>query len=333
MAEPNVPSVKTLLETTVLVTHTVRGASFGGSRKDDRIAREAEERAGAEKGAFKGGKVLVDPRYTEKLRETGRFARDHNKLNTLLWGDDGRRLLPGPNLHPYLAAQAAYQDDMQAAARVFEGQYAEAQEDARRRLGDRFLASDFPAPEKLFARSEISGHYKRFSVGHPDRGIDIEPLQDGEAVRNHQFFKLHEGMVKDMERQVERRLQAAVTSAVREIWERLRKPVETLRTRLEQYESDEVRSIQSAWVKHVREAAEIIPRLNFTGDERLNDLCREIEIRLGSYDKDALRESKAARKMAREDAGNLVGKMDAVISSMDAYFGPVDDLAWLEEAA
>jgi len=62
-------------------------------------------------------------------------------------------------------------------------------------------------------------------------------------------------------------------------------------------------------VNNIRDLCELIPRLNFTGDTRLEELRAQAEKDLTAYEPDDLRKNQFARLETADAAAELLAKM------------------------
>jgi hypothetical protein len=319
----NVTPIADLTEKAVIVRHTVTGRSYGRTKQDKNLADKVASEHGAQKGgkAVKASKVLIDPSFTEKLGEIGGKAYQAHIQGTLPWDDEGYRILPTANYFPYMAEQGRYRDQYRAAVADFEAHYPDAIEDAQRRLGDLFDRSNYMAPGNLFARHPTTDQYLRFCVGHPQHGIDIQPLPSKADIR----VKMHGDEVSRIQAQIEARVQRTVTMAMQDLWGRLRAPIETLATRLGSYNEGDIKRFESAWIENVRAIVEIVPKLNLTGDAGLIEMVADAQHLLLRWNADQMRVSKPTREMVKDSA-------NAILAKMAGYCGMVPEMD-LEEAA
>ena len=106
--------------------------------------------------------------------------------------------------------------------------------------------------------------------------------------------------------QIERDTKEAVAAAVGDLWQRLYKAVSHF------HEQCKGGVVKDALIVNLRELCEILPRLNLTGDARLDEMQRRIMDKLGAYDaEDLKKKNKRTRKQAAAEAEQIVKDLSA----------------------
>jgi hypothetical protein len=320
-------AIPDLTEKAVIVRHTVTGKGYGSSRKDKDLSEQIAKDNGAQDKSVRASKILINPSFTQKLSDVATKSYQRNIVQTLPWNDKGYRILPTTNYWEYMREQGAFREQFRDAVADFSQQYPNAIEEARGRLGRLFKLSDYPEINKLFERHPKTGQFKRFCIGHPEFGIDVQPLPTGDDIR----IQIHGEEVSRIQAAIKARLQTTINVAVRDLWARLRDPIENLVERLDRYEVADRKSFQSAWVEHIKDIVELIPRLNLTGDPEIENIAAEARHFLCRWNSDQLKTSKPTRQLVRAAASDILAKMSVYCGTVDDD-DDEDDLE-LEEAA
>jgi hypothetical protein len=314
---------KDLTEKAVIVKHTVTGKTYGSMRKDKALSKKVAEENGSTEKSVKASKMLIDPKFLAGMADVGGKSYTKHMSDSLPWTDKGGRILPTSNYRQYMSAQSDFREQYRFEVSKFERIYPDAIEDARKRLGPLFRETDYKDAEKLFSRHPVTGFYLKFCIGDPEFGIEVSQLDDGDDIR----VSLTSDAAKQIKDQIEARCQRLITSAVNDLWGRMREPIEHLVERLDNYEVADRKSFQSAWIDNIKAVVLMVPRLNLTGDKDLERIAAEAEHFLCRWNSDQLKSSKATRELVRNAA-------DDILKRMSAYCGTVDDMDFdLEEAA
>lgn len=317
-----------LTEQAVLVRNTIRGRSFGRSKGDKQIAAEVADRYSADR--IKSGryrKLLISSEFTKTLGEIASKSYEHHIANTLPWDDKGWRILPTMHYFEYMAVQRNLRDQFRDAAQAFEEQYQEAVEESKARLGRMFNAADYQDKAALFTKHSETGEYLRFGIGDAGTGIVVQPIPEGPDFR----VQLNGMETARLKEQLETRMQAVLTKAVDDLWTRLPTRVIALRDNLEGYDNNERVKMEAAWVDNLKDVVQLLPKLNFTGDDKLNQICREAEMMLTQWNAAQLKASPATRTFVKDRASEILAKMADYTGFL--ALGPDDESAELEDAA
>jgi hypothetical protein len=153
------------------------------------------------------------------------------------------------------------------------------------RMGDLFDPKDYPEPETL---------RKKFYVK-----LDIDSVSDTFDIR----------LNKDAEI-----LQQRVGRAVEGLWSKLALPLQHF---AEKMDSDQI--FRDSTVNNLKEIAALIPDLNFLGDEKLNDIHRQITNELTVYDAKDLRKDPDARAHAGKTAKQILDRMRGFVDEDEEF--------------
>jgi hypothetical protein len=104
--------------------------------------------------------------------------------------------------------------------------------------------------------------------------------------------------------EIERNTQAAQAGAINELWDRLNKVLVPY-SRL----SDPDAVFRDSLVYNVQDLCTLIPKLNITADPALNGICREINLTIGEYYPQTLRDDARARSQAIKEAGEYIDRI------------------------
>lgn len=290
-----------LTEKAVKVRLSTHGGSIGSSKKDKDISRAVALQHNADREeAGSWNKILIAKRFRTGVSQAINAAKGYHMSRTLPWDDEGWRILTTDMYFEHSSAMEQYQRNIYKEVKNFEDKWDEVLADAELRLGDMFNASEFADRDKLFAIDPKTGQYARFQVV-----VRHEPIQDVNDFR----VGLNAMEIRKLEERHEARLQDILTAAVDDLWGRLRDPIETLKDRLESYEEADRKVFRSAWIQNVSSVVEIIPKLNLTGDERMDKICKDAERQLCKLNADQMKSSQTARKIIKDRASEILKEM------------------------
>lgn len=214
---------------------------------------------------------------------------------TLPWSDAGFRLLPTQNYMAYMEAMRKARARFEAAVEEFVTAYPKLVRTAREKLNGMFRDSDYPA-------ADLVRHRYRIEIQH-------SPLPAGGDFR----LTLPKPELERMAREVEERLVKSVEMAMQDAWQRLGDAIMKLRAKL-----DDGKYLRESMIDQLREVADVLGRLNLTGDESLESARKQVLTQLATFDAEALRDDEKVREKAAQAA-------DAILKSMEDVYTPSVD--------
>lgn len=281
----------------LLVNTTVR--VWTGEKRDKAITREICNLKGAENNAVRANKSLLGD-HIHGVQTAERAVRQAVNDRTLPWMDNGTRILKGSAFMAFTEAMAEPVREFDTAVDGFIAGYPEIMWEARKRLGDAFCASDFPAQPRL---------KERFGVK-----LTYLPVPSTEDFR----VTLSDDEIAAVRRNAEEALRGTVNDAVRSLLDRLQEPVQRLSTRLRLFRKSAGGKVQHPFrdtlVENVRAIAQLAPSLNLMDDPRIAELCAEIEQHLTVYDPDQLRGSQRLRESVADKADDILRRMQGAFA-------------------
>jgi hypothetical protein len=206
--------------------------------------------------------------------------------NTLPWGIEGTQLLPTSNYLEFMTKFRKYKGEWQWLTQAFCMNYESYIEDARRTLGSLFNAEDYPHPTAI--ESKFKMDLAVFPVPSTDFRVSIASDE-----------------LNRIQQDVERRVQEASASAMKDVWQRLYDKVKHIEERL----ANPSAVFRDTMLENARELCELLPRLNFADDPTLEQMRREVESKLISYHPDALRNDPDLRRDTAAKAKEIMDRM------------------------
>lgn len=287
--------LKSLHERAMLVRHTIKRKQF---RKLD---REATHKIAADNGADldeagRFNKILIAREALADINQIASSAYQHHLSNTLPWDDQGSRLLPSDNYFDYTNKQRAYRERFDKAVGEFVKQYPAYIDEAKKRLNGMFHLSDYPDPSTIAEGFGMS--------------VKIRPLPNVDDIR----AGLPKAETDRIKKELKADLHAVIHAATTDLWKRLYDSVETMRDRLKEYSEDDNKRFFKSWTNNVREIAELVAKLNFDNDPKLEAARVKALNLVDSYDNEDLAKVNQMALSASVDA-------DAILADMIGYIG------------
>ena len=281
----------------LLVNTTVR--VWTGEKRDRAITREICTMKGAEANAVRANKSLLGE-HIHGVQAAERAVRQAVNERTLPWMDDGTRILKGAVFMAFTAAMADPVRQFDDAVDAFIATYPEIRYEARRRLGDAYADSDFPADNRL---------KQRFGVK-----LTYLPVPSTEDFR----VNLSADEIAAVRRNAEEALRGTVNDALLSLLDRLQEPVARMATRLRLFHRTSAGKVQHPFrdslVENVRAVVRLAPALNLMDDPRIADLCADIERNLTAHDPEQLRNSAALRESVADEADAILERMQGTFA-------------------
>jgi hypothetical protein len=276
---------------------------WSARKHEPEASEEIAARHGAQSDAGRYNKVLLPPQALADLKRVAGEARREHYFMTLPWDDAGYRVLPAAAYLDHAAKLREYSQRFAAAVDAFADTFEQLVRDSRVRLGGLFRPEDYPSANEI--REKFSFETKVMPL--PDAGDFRVSLGDEETKR--------------IQRQITATVQASLTLASRELWQRLYDAVSHMAERLAAYKvSDEgvEHPFRDTVVTNLVRLVEVLPKLNVTGDPELERLAEQVRRSL-LVDPKELRRSetsrnetaRAAAAIARQMAGYMAGYQPA----------------------
>lgn len=258
------------------------------ARKHDKaISQEVADRHGADKQAGRYNKTLIARDAIKKINKMVNAARDWHYKNTLPWLDDGARILPAANFDAYSAKMREFRHQFDRAVQDFIAAYPDLKDQARVTLNGMYRDQDYPSLDEIESKYNFR--------------VQIDPLPTGQDFR----VGLSDEETQRIQAQIQERADLAQTHAMQDLWDRLYQTVSHMVEKLAK--SDAV--FRDSLVENVRCIANLLPRLNLTGDSTLEKMRQQIEDKLCAHDPDTLREDKRTRRETASEAQSILNAM------------------------
>ena len=270
-------------------------STWSGHKLDKTKTAELTDAANAEVDAARVNKHLVSKASLAAVIKAAGAVRQFFYRAALPWGDNGDRLLGTAGYMAFVDEFAVLKQEFDASVEEFiRVRYPAERARAQFRMGDMFVAADYPEPSELWDKFRIS--------------LDVHGVPTAQDLR----VQLQEEDVQRLRGEIETANTDRLRNAMRILWERVFDTVSHFADRMQEDEK-----FREATVRNLHRLIDEVPALNITGDPALDALCEEIKTRLGGLDAKTLRASPPDREHARQAAAAIAQKM----SGMMAGFG------------
>ncbi|APA90394.1 hypothetical protein BJG93_32895 (plasmid) [Paraburkholderia sprentiae WSM5005] len=250
------------------------------------------------------------PSYKEVVSIGTRIRRYHYD-HSLKYDQLGVRLLPTTIYMDFADQMRKMKDEFDLAVSVFLTDYLNLKEQARVELNGLFNEADYPTLARMS---------EKFGVK-----LAVLPFPDAS-----QFgVDLTADVLTDLRSEIDQHVLASISTANNDLVGRLYEAVSKLADKL--YGATDVRL---GVTNQVRELCELLPKLNFTNDPKLNHILEQAKTHLAVHTGADLKESRVLRSQVAAKASEIEGLMAAFMGGapepmahQPAAFAPLEQVA------
>ena len=273
-------------------------AQWSASKHDHQAAEEIAARHGAQPDVGRYHKLLIPKETLAEVHQIAGEARREHYFMTLPWDDNGYRVLPAAVYMEHTEKLREYARQFRAAVEVFAAQFDQLVVESRSRLGGLFRAEDYPTAKQIRDKFAIE--------------TKVMPLPDAHDFR----VDLGDEEKDRIQRQITASVQASLTVASQELWQRMYEAVSHMAERLSAYQATEQgveHPFRDSIVTNLVKLVDVMPRLNVTGDPELERLTAQVRASL-LVDPAELRKSDSVRTDTAMKAAKIAAQMSAYMS-------------------
>jgi hypothetical protein len=282
-------------------------SQWSASKHDRQASEEIAVQHGAQPDAGRYNKLLMPKENLAELQRIAGEARREHYFMTLPWDDNGYRVLPAAVYMEHTEKLRSYDCEFMAAVELFAAQFDRLVLESRARLGGLFRAEDYPTSKQI---------HDKFSFD-----TKVMPLPDANDFR----VSLGDEEKDRIKRQITASVEASLSIASRDLWQRMYEAVAHMAERLSAYKANEEgieHPFRDSIVTNLVKLVDVMPRLNITGDTELERLTEQVRTSL-LIDPKELRKSedvraetaKTAAKIAEQMSGYMAGYRLAAVAS------------------
>lgn len=238
------------------------------------------------KNLFAGTSLRKD---IEKL--AARVRLYHNQ-HTLPWADKGERLLPTKLFMEYKQTINAYEQTFQSMCQNFFSEYPRLVQEAQVNLGRLYKAEDYPDIEEV----KLKFGFKRTVKPVPEAGdfrLDI-PATD--------LAEMQQAFVVQQEEKL--------ADAMRAPWERLHTMLVSISEKLTDVDGEDKRRYHDTFITNPLELCDLLTKLNVTGDPKLEEARRQLELTMLGANLESIKEDSTARNEVKSKVDSILKKFE-----------------------
>lgn len=286
---------------------TLSISQWSASKHDRQASEEIAVQHGAQPDAGRYNKLLIPKENLAELQRIAGEARREHYFMTLPWDDNGYRVLPAAVYMEHTEKLRRYGQEFLSAVELFAAQFDRLVLESRARLGGLFRVDDYPTSKDI---------REKFSFD-----VKVMPLPEANDFR----VSLGEAEKDRIKRQITASVEASLSIASRDLWQRMYEAVSHMAERLAAYKANGEgveHPFRDSIVTNLVKLVDVMPRLNITGDTELERLTEQVRTSL-LIDPKELRKSedvraetaKTAAKIADQMAGYMAGYRLAAVAS------------------
>lgn len=268
--------------------------SFWSGRSVDReVTQEVSERHQADaREAGRYNKQLVAPKFLHQVGTVVSYTRTTHRVLTLPWSDNGDRILSTTGYETYMNQMRTARIKFESAVKGFIGGMSEYVDEAKSRLGTMFNAEDYPTSDEI---------NNKFSFD-----VEIKEVPEAGDFR----AQLSDNAVKAIQKDIERRSEARIEAAMRDVYQRIYDCTAKMAVKLNEYDPENKEGrFRDSLVYNINELADLLPVLNITGDQKLVDLQLKLKRDLVEHSPEILRVDPKARSETQRKAQAIADKV------------------------
>jgi hypothetical protein len=258
---------------------------WSGFKTDPKASKQLIQDTNAQAGSAVVNKRIVPREAFADIVTACNALRSHIARCSLPWSDNGQRIMTRNIFELFMNGYGELERNFKAAVKEFiEVKYPRVRDQAAFRMGDLFVAQDYPTLDEL---------REKFQVALDIDGI-TEPDDFRVALPEQELVKLRAGM----EESINRRL----SSAMQDVYVRI---AELLEHYIEKIGEPEA-IFRDSTVNNLVELMNILPGLNIVGDPKLRAIRQRIMGTIGSYEPNDLRKQDSLRVAAAKEAKEIL---------------------------
>lgn len=230
-------------------------ASQWTARKLDKtVTHDVNSSYGASADAGRYNKLLVQKDKTNAIAQIVNEARAYHYKNTLCWSDNNERLLSTDLYMDYVQEMSRLQNKFATEVDVFLKEYNDIIENEKVRLSNLFNRNDYPSMDNLERKFNFSFIF--MPVPETDMRVSLNNIE-----------------IEKIRKQVEAHIENMTLTAMRDIWQRIKDVLVTMRDKL----SDTDSIYRDSLFTNVQELVDMLPKFNVTNNKEIAAITKEMQ--------------------------------------------------------
>ncbi len=285
----------------ILVSMTIK--KWALSKKSKEAGAILATHYGAKNGAHSGTKHLLGGKENnsfmdkaEAIRIKAQDCRDYFLEQTLPWANAGERILLNRNKANFDSKMRSLEGEFLKAVKEFVKVFPQAKDEAKTHLNKDFSEEDFP--------QDIASKYC-FEINR-------SPIVTGKDFR----VDLMNEEIEEMSKSLDERNKKLTQEAMKEAFQRITKELKPVKEYFDKVNSgnDKAR-FHPSLIQNINNLVEVIPNLNVTECEELNDLAKEVKKDFGSLSKEKIVSmDKKQKEVKSRDLSKAMKKAEAILA-------------------
>ena len=269
-------------------------AVYSGRKQDKHTQGEvtASKGSASKKAASVYKNLFAECKELDAITKFQARARAEHYRLTMPWNDQGARLLPTAALQDYQKTMGRYQSEFQLLVDSFLDRYDTLVAAAAFQLGTLFDRDEYPSRTQVARRFRMDVSFTPLPTAGDFR-LDIESEVQQELVA-----------------QYERRLEAQVSQATQDAWDRLYKALSRMSDRLVIEDDGKKRVFHDSLVFGAQELCGLLHTMNITQDPELTKATRQLESVLSGITPKELREEESTRVHTKQRVDEILAAFD-----------------------
>lgn len=235
----------------------------------------------------KAWKYLISPPALDVVNLIAGRARKYHYEKAVPFGENGIRLLASEMVMEYIQCLNAMKDEYCVAVEQFCSQYDRLSTEAKEHLHGLWSPTDYPTNIR-----------DKFNFA-----VKVRPIPSSD----HFLVDLESDEIARIKKEMETEINDQINEAVNDLWIRAKKVIAHAEKRLK--DSDGL--LYDSVIGNVKMLTQTLPRLNVMGDNRVTELCEEIEKTFSKVQTEDLRVDKAKRKEAATKCSKMMDRLAA----------------------
>src|SRR5438105_8650536 len=244
--------MKALTEKAMLVCLNI--SQWSARKYDKKVTAKIEKKYHSTKSSNFNKLLLAIEKELKAIQQIGNKARTYFYENTLPWAKNGYALIPNTNYFQLVTKMREFKKEFEAAVELFIAAYPERKIEAQKRLNGLYREEDYPKIALL--------------KGYFVMEVDFMQFPDTTDFR----LELDQEEVDELKKEMETTITARIGGANKAIAERIKKSVVRMVEKLK----EEKPLFRDSLIENIRELVDILPRLNITGNEDIEQIIQEM---------------------------------------------------------
>lgn len=235
----------------------------------------------------------------EKLKSLVGLIRTYHYRMTLPWLDNGARVLSSLAYMEYMQQMQAFRVQFEDVVTSFVYDYPYEREEAKLRLGTLFNEDDYPPVDRVANRFAFA--------------LDILPIPTGADFR----CDIGDEEAELVRKEIETSTLATVQASIADVYKRVAAVVGAFDEKLKFEDT----RFEKSLITNAEALADLLPKLNFTGDPMLTSIGEDLKAKLCAHTADELRNDMTARRKTHAAALDINKDLAAFFGSYQSENG------------